>query len=66
MDRYELRARLTVRAWRGWDRTATTEGITATALAEALGVEMAAGKWHPSRRVIEAARKIDRERRSRS
>lgn len=60
-----ISARLTDGAATAWDRSATTEGVTLTALLEALGRDMATGKWKPPRHAIELARKIDRERRSR-
>lgn len=60
-----IRARLTDEAARAWDRTVTREGVTMTALIEALGREMADGHWKPTRHAIELARRIDRERRSR-
>lgn len=60
-----IRARLSDESSRAWDRTVTREGVTMTALLEALGREMSAGRWHPTRGAVELARKIDRERRSR-
>lgn len=61
----EVRARLSDEGYRGWDRTVTREGVTLTALVESIGRELDAGSWHPPRRMIDEARKIDRERRSR-
>lgn len=65
MTREPLRARLTEPARRGWDRTITREGITVTSLCEVLGLEMDAGRWKPPKRMVEAARKLDRQRLSR-
>jgi hypothetical protein len=62
----EIRARLTDEAAQAWDRLVTAEGVTVTALVEALGRELGEGTWRPTRRAVERARQIDRERRSRS
>lgn len=61
----ELRAKLSEPAGAAWDRMLTDEGITASGLIEALGREMAAGRWKPSNRVLALTKQIDRERRSR-
>lgn len=60
-----IRARLTDESSRAWDRTVTREGVTMTALLEAIGREIAAGRWQPTKRMIDQARRIDSERRSR-
>lgn len=61
----QIKGRLTEASGRAWDKVATTEGVTMTALLEALGRALESGAWKPSRRVIEEARRIDAERRSR-
>lgn len=66
MDRHQIRPRLTEASWRSWDRLASTEGTTITALIEALGEDLTAKRWQPTQRQIRRARQIDRERRSRS
>lgn len=60
-----LRARLSDDASHAWDAFATDAGVTMTALIEALGRDMAAGQWKPTKRVVDEARRIDHERRSR-
>lgn len=60
-----ISARLSEHAGAGWDRTATREGVTLTALLEALGLDLADDHWKPPRRVIDEARRIDRDRRNR-
>lgn len=61
---HEIRARLTEPAWESWDRLCASEGVTLTALLEALGRELG-DQWQPTQRVLKAAREIDWERRSR-
>lgn len=61
-----ISARLTDGAAGAWDRTCTREGVTLTALLEALGQAIALDRWHPPVTVVTAAKQIDRERRSRS
>lgn len=61
----EIRARLSEPAGRAWDRLLAEEGITASGLIEALGRHMDEGRWLPSARAIELARRIDKERRRR-
>lgn len=63
--RHEIRARLSEPSWRAWDRLVTAEGVTMTALCEALGLELHEGRWRPTERVLARARRIDRDRRSR-
>lgn len=48
MERKPMQARLTLRSRAAWDRTLTREGVTITALLEALGMEMAEAKWNPA------------------
>jgi hypothetical protein len=62
--RRPIYARLTDEAWRGWDRVATRRNITLTAVLEAMGEALDTGYQLPDS-VIERARDIDRERRSR-
>ena len=64
MSRRQVHGRLDDEAWTAWDRWLTREGLTFSAALEALGREMAAGH-PPAKRVVELARKIDRERASR-
>jgi hypothetical protein len=64
MPRVMLRGRVEEDTAHCWDRFLTTEGLTFSAVLEALGQEMAVGR-PPSRRVVKLARKIDRERSSR-
>lgn len=61
-----LSVRLTERSRLAWDRFATRHGVTNTALAEAMGEQLAAGDegWIPEGVVIRA-RELDRARRSR-
>lgn len=62
----EIRARLTDQAGGAWDRLATSEGVTITALVEALGLELDEKRWRPTAATITRARQIDRDRRSRT
>jgi hypothetical protein len=64
MPRIMLRGRVDEDTARAWDRWLTAEGVTFSAVLEALGQEMAEGR-PPSKRVAVLARKIDRERSSR-
>lgn len=64
MDR-RVTVRLGDSASRGWDRVTDDEGITRTALAEALGQMIDERAWEPPDEAIQRARKIDRERRRR-
>lgn len=61
----EIRARLSDEAKAAWERLCISEGVTITALIEALGRDLDEGGWTPSRRVFSEARRIDRARRSR-
>lgn len=61
----QIKGRLSEPASKAWDRFITQEGVTTAALLAALGEELAAGRWKPTRRAIEEARRIDRERHSR-
>lgn len=65
MARRPMQVNLSDEARAGWDRTALDTGATLTALAESLGLAMQDG-WRPSKKVIGRARRIDRERFSRS
>lgn len=62
--RRPMQVSLSDEARSGWDRVSLDSGATLTALAEALGLAMRDG-WRPSKRVIDRARRIDRERFSR-
>lgn len=62
----EIRGRLSERAGRGWDRFLASEGVNATALLEAMGRDMADGKWWIPSRVSREAKEIALERDSRS
>jgi hypothetical protein len=54
-----------LRAFGGWDDKCTNNGVTVTALVEALGQMLADGDdWVPDE-AIRRARLLDRERRSR-
>jgi hypothetical protein len=66
MGRPEIRGRVSPAAHQAWDRLVTTEGVTVSGLLEALGQELADGRWRPTQRTIRLARTIDRERHSRS
>ena len=63
--RFQVQVRLSEDARRGWDRLCTDNGCTLTAVLEALGRELDAGRSPVPERVLKAAREIDRERRSR-
>lgn len=62
----ELRAKLSEPSGAAWDRMLTNEGVTASALVEAMGQLMSKRRWKPSAEMLRLARQIDRERRSRS
>lgn len=64
-NRRPMQVSLTDEARSGWDRVSLETGATLTALVESLGLAMGRG-WRPSKRVIDRARRIDRERFSRS
>lgn len=57
--------RLSDEAHQGWDREATRNGVTLTALIEALGQALCDGKRPIPATILDAARAIDFERRSR-
>lgn len=61
----QIKGQLSDPASKAWDRLTTKEGVTTAALLAALGEELAAGRWRPTRRAIEIARRIDKERGSR-
>lgn len=61
----EIRGRLSEPAGRGWDRFLASEGVDATALLEAIGRDMAAGKWWIPARVLREAKRIRQERKGR-
>lgn len=61
----QIKGQLSDPASKAWDRLTTAEGVTTAALLAALGEELAEGRWRPTRRVVERARRIDRERHSR-
>lgn len=58
-------ARVSDEARRGWERAATVNGCTFSALVEALGLALHEHQWEVPPDVVERARKIDRERYSR-
>ncbi len=64
-ERRQVRARLTPEARAAWERVLVENGVTWTAIFEALGQDIAAGRWTPSKSTIQAARRLDRERFSR-
>lgn len=64
-DRTRPNLRLTDEARDGFDRFCTTERVTLTALVEALGLELAAGRRAIATSVVERAAAIDRQRKSR-
>jgi hypothetical protein len=64
MAAHEVRARLSAPSWAAWDRWVTQQGVTTTALIEAIAVELGEG-WNPPARIVKRAREIDRARRSR-
>jgi hypothetical protein len=64
MARRLLQVRLTDEARAGWDKASTEEVATVTALLEAYGEALAADDKLPPK-VVNRARAIDRERRSR-
>lgn len=61
----ELRARLSEEADRAWRRFVNEERVTTTAMVEAMCRELAAGRWRPTKRMIDLAHDIDWERHSR-
>jgi hypothetical protein len=65
MARRPLYVRLTDETWAAWDQLATRRNITLTAMIEALGEAIAADPTFIPEPVIDRAREIDRERRSR-
>lgn len=65
MDRQQVRARLTPEALQAWDRVRLDNGLTWTSMLEALGQDLAAGRWKIAPRTIRLAHQIDMERRSR-
>ena len=65
MRRRNLQLRLTEDARRGWDRFATSERVTVTALIEAIGLELRDGRKLFSARTVNRAAAIDRARSSR-
>lgn len=64
MERRPLLLRLTPESYEGWQTYAADNGVTVTALEEAIGVQLAGGKLD-LQRAVRAARKIDAERRKR-
>lgn len=56
--------RLTEDSYDGWQQYADGHGVTVTALAEALGIQLAAGRVDMTKAVARA-RQIDAERRRR-
>jgi hypothetical protein len=64
MPRRQVHARLDPVSAAAWDRWLTREGVTFSAVLEALGREIAEGR-NPSKRVVRLARSIDRMRGSR-
>lgn len=65
MAKPQIKGALSEEAHRGWQRLLTTEGVTAAALLEALGLALDDRSWSPTKRVVAEARKIDRQRGSR-
>ena len=67
-ERKTLHAYLSAEAHRLWHETAAKEGVSVTALLEAMAGEFARGPLSKAQqqRVITAARQIDAERRRRS
>ncbi len=65
MDRRNFQIRLTDDARAGWDRLCAAERVTMTALVEAIGLELGDGRNVVTRRAIDRAADIDRERKSR-
>lgn len=61
----QMNANLTHDAYRGWDEWSGTQGVSLSALLQAIGEAMAAGRVIPDPQVIERARAVDRERRLR-
>lgn len=64
-EKPQIKGYLTDAGAKAWDRLITREGTSTSALLAALAEELAAGRWRPTQRVIDLARKIDRERHSR-
>lgn len=64
-ERRRTPIRLTDEARDGFDRYCTAERVTLTALVEALGLELGAGRTVLAASVVERAAAIDRERKSR-
>lgn len=65
MERRTLQLRVTEEARSGWDRLATEERVTMTALVEAIGLDLAEGRTVVPGRTIRRAASIDRARSSR-
>lgn len=61
----QIKGNVSEPAGRAWDRFRLEHGLTTAALIAAIAEDMAAGRWQPSKRTVELARKIDRERHSR-
>lgn len=64
MSRRMLRGRVDEDTAAAWERWLAREGVTFSAVLEAIGQEIAAGR-PPTRKVVMLARQIDRERGSR-
>jgi hypothetical protein len=64
-ERRQVRPRLTPEARAAWERILFEHGLTWSSMFEALGQEIAAGRWEPSPSVVRAARQLDWERKSR-
>lgn len=60
----QIHPRLTEPAAAAWERLSIDERITVTALCEALGLAFAGG-WTPPPEILDAARQVDTDRRSR-
>jgi hypothetical protein len=66
MGRRVMYARVTDEARRGLLALAEREGITITALSEAVGLALLAGTFEYPPEIVEAARRIDFERHTRT
>lgn len=64
-ERRPVQARLSVEAWEAWDRLLADQRSTFTAIIEAIGLDLAAGRRPLPERILKAAAQIDRQRSSR-